>query len=90
MLGPMSSKMIGDNIEFMKETLNFNEYFTLWLEGLNEEIHFWKKFMENKGGASFVGWEKTISPERKFELESEISKDKYGKVYKFADRKSVV
>lgn len=85
MLGPMSSKMIGDNIEFMKETLNFNEYFTLWLEGLNEEIHFWKKFMENKGGASFVGWEKTISPERKFELESEISKDKYGKVYKFAD-----
>ena len=40
MLGPMSSKMIGDNIEFMKETLNFNEYFTLWLEGLNEEIHF--------------------------------------------------
>lgn len=63
----------------------YREYYEKWLSGLEEEIEFWKMYMEERGGLYFHGYNKTISPNRKFELEDDIPLESYGKEYIFID-----
>ena len=63
----------------------FREYLSKWVSGLNEEIAYWDDYMKYEGGISFYGFQKTVSPERKFELEEDIPIEMYGKEYKFID-----
>lgn len=64
---------------------NFQEYLSKWVSGLNEEIAYWDDYMQYEGGISFYGFQKTVSPNRKFELEEDIPSEMYGKEYKFID-----
>lgn len=64
----------------------YEEYYTKWLSGLDGEIEYWKLFMEEKGGASFHGFEKTISSCRPFELEDDVPLECIGRgIYRFLD-----
>lgn len=63
----------------------YKKYFDKWLSGLEHEIEFWKIYMENRGGVYFYGFDKTISCNRKFELEKDIPLECYNKEYKFID-----
>lgn len=63
----------------------YNEYISLWADGLFDEICFWDNFMKNEGGIFFYGFSKTTSPDRSFELEEDIPQEKYGHEYKFID-----
>lgn len=63
----------------------YKQYYKKWLSGLESEIVFWKSYMEEQGGIYFYGYEKTISPNRKFELEDEIPIENFGKDYSFVD-----
>lgn len=68
--------------------MNINDYrqhLEVWLSGLKDEIDFWDYYMRNEGGISFYGFEKTVSSNRKFELEDDIPVGAYGKEYKFID-----
>ena len=35
----------------------YAEHYLKWLSGLEEEIEYWKLYMEEKGGVSFYGFE---------------------------------
>ena len=32
-------------------------YFTKWLDGIKDEVHFWNEYMRDKGGVYFDGFE---------------------------------
>ena len=63
----------------------YEKYLTVWLSGLQDEIWFWNHYMQTEGGVSFYGYQKTVSSQRKFELEKDIPLVAYGKEFHFID-----
>jgi len=63
----------------------YKEYYVKWLSGLEQEIEFWRMYIEGKGGIYFSGYEETVSGDRKFELEDDIPSEYYGRDYIFVD-----
>mgnify|MGYP001028976639 FL=1 len=63
----------------------YAEHYLKWLSGLEEEIEYWKLYMEEKGGVSFYGFEETISSNKHFVLEDDIPAEYIGKEYHFLD-----
>ena len=52
--------------------VNYEKYLSDWLAGLENEINFWNRYMKEEGGMYFYGFKTTISPDRLFDLESDI------------------
>lgn len=65
--------------------VNYEKYLSDWLAGLENEINFWNRYMKEEGGMYFYGFKTTISPDRLFDLESDIPVNMYGKEYDFID-----
>lgn len=63
----------------------YEVYFTKWLDGIKDEVHFWNEYMRDKGGVYFEGFEKTIDNNRKFVLEDDIPNDYRNRNYDFID-----
>lgn len=63
----------------------YGVYLDIWLNGLKDEINFWNKFIKNEGGEFFFGFDKTVNPNRLFELENDIPSKFEGKIYSFVD-----
>lgn len=72
--------LIGDN-----RCMDYEDYFRVWISGIRDEIVFWNNYVSNEGGSYFYSFEKTVSANRKFELDEDIPKEFYGKKYKFID-----
>lgn len=65
--------------------MDYQDYLETWVTGIKGEIEFWNDYISNEGGGSFYGFEKTVSPKRKFELEDDIPMEKYGQKFRFLD-----
>lgn len=73
-----------------KEYLNkrneeYQEHVEKWLGGIRDEISFWNAYMREEGGYYFYGFKNTVSPNKRFELEEDIPKERLGEIYKFVD-----
>ena len=65
--------------------LNYEDYIQKWLGGIAYEIAFWNSYMANEGGSYFFDFYRTVSGDRKFELDDDIPQTMYGKEYSFID-----
>lgn len=63
----------------------FKEYLLKWLEGLYDEIDFWRDYMEGEEWKKSPNFSKTVSPNRRFELEDDLPLKYEGRNYYFAD-----
>lgn len=65
--------------------MNYKEYTDLWLDGIYDEILFWKNYIESEGaGFDQKRWKDQIDFNLPFRLEDELPEDKNARV-KFAD-----
>ena len=65
--------------------MEYKEYVHLWLDGIYDEIAFWKNCMETGGAAiSKSRWKKQLDKNRRFSLEEDLP-DTPEKVIRFAD-----
>ncbi len=63
----------------------FEEYFSTWVDGLESEISWWNDYMRTEGLEFFYSFRKTVSPNKRFELEDDIPEEKYGQSFSFLD-----
>lgn len=51
---------------------NYEQYLEEWLSGLQEEIEFWKDYMETQGDIYADSFEKTVEKNKRFTLEEDL------------------
>ena len=83
--GEIAELISGRHEEESNMCHQYAEHYLKWLSGLEEEIEYWKLYMEEKGGVSFYGFEETISSNKHFVLEDDIPAEYIGKEYHFLD-----
>lgn len=63
----------------------YGEYLDEWLNGLSDEIDFWKNYMETKGDIYEDSFEETVSEGKTFTLEDDLPDSNITNPYKFID-----
>lgn len=69
----------------MFDKQSFKDYFSSWLDGIQNELYFWDNYMRKHGGIYFYSYEDVINPQKKFALENDIPDNLLGRELNYID-----
>ena len=51
---------------------DYKDYLNIWLQEINEEVRFWKNYMETQGGVYYSAFQTCVEKNKKFVLEDDL------------------